>query len=104
MKYLALLIVLLATPAYAGQYHARNRVERFYSLRVEAKSPYANPYYIPNPNYEPKRIGWPEETKNPHTGQMGKPPKGLLEIMVPGTYTIKKPEPEAYGPPPRIGR
>lgn len=107
MKYLMLLIVLIATPAYAGQYHARNRVARFYepSLRVVAKSPYANPFYVPNPNYLPPSVpSWSEDTNNPHykpDAQLGKPPKGLLDILTPGTYKIKQPEPEAYGPPPR---
>jgi hypothetical protein len=97
----------MASTAFGGTYHSRGRVERFYnrtSLNVRAESYYANPFYQPNPHYLPKQIGVGTVEANPYVGgKMGKPPKPLLDIVTPGTYRIKKAEPEAYGPLP-IGR
>lgn len=110
MKYLYLILALLVcSSADAGQYHSRGRVDSFFSRgpTVYARSYYANPYYTANPNYLPKPIGWEEFTNNKFYSKdapLAKPPRGLLEILTPGTYTIKQPEPEAYGPPPTIGK
>lgn len=57
---------------------------------VHATSPYTNPYFRPNSNYEPVKIGEPTWVYNEFKGELAEPPRGLLEILVKGTYTIKK--------------
>jgi hypothetical protein len=55
-----------------------------------ARSPYSNPYFRANPYYEPTRVGVGVMQYNPHykEAEMGRPPKPLLDIVTPGTYTI----------------
>lgn len=111
MKYFILVLLFAGTVEAGGPYHARARVERFYDAvnvrtYVRADSHYANPYFAPNDNYLPPSLGYGEEIDNPFytpDAPLAKPPRRLLEILTPGTYKIKTPEPEAYGPPPRRG-
>lgn len=99
-----ILFIILATvcmTAYAGDpwYDLRSS-ERLEAVRqwqrreirtiVRATSPYTNPYFQPNPNYEPLKIGEPTWVQNEFNGGLAKPPRPILDILVKGTYTIKE--------------
>jgi len=57
---------------------------------VRATSPYTNPYFQPNSNYEPMKIGEPTWVQNEFKGGLAKPPRPILDILLKGTYTIKE--------------
>lgn len=88
MKYIiALIMLLVCSTASAWDYYPRAQSG---VLRVMARSYYSNPYFRANSYYEPRYSSEGYMQYNPYSkeAEMGQPPKPLLDIVTPGTYTI----------------
>lgn len=96
MKYIFLIVVLFAGSVYGAEcyrtpYYPGTQFRVVPRLNVIAVHPFRNPYFTPNPNFEPAPFGVGEVVDNPYLNEpKASAPRGLLDILVEGTYKVKK--------------